>query len=80
MGLEQLYYMCIRLFFGHGLKWGGIISNIEVHHYLLGRVAGTGVLTVNAVPVFVWMILPYQGEFHSLVTTIYMTLTNHSRN
>ena len=72
--------MRIRLLFGHGLKWGSVISNVEVHHSLFGLVAGSGVLTVNAVPVVVWMIFPYQGEVHSLVTAISMTFSSHSRN
>ena len=63
-----------------GLSGGGIISNVEVHHSLLCRVAGAGVLTVNAVPVVVRTVLPYQGGIHSLITTIPMTLTGHGSN
>ena len=61
MGENNPYYVRIRLLFGHGLKWGSVIFNVEVHHSLFGLVAGSGLLTVNAVPVVVWMIFPYQG-------------------
>ena len=72
--------MRIRLLFGHGLKWGSVISNVEVHHSLFGLVAGSGALIVNAVPVVVWMLFPYQGEVHSLVTAISVTFSGHSGN
>ena len=72
--------MRIRLLFGHGLKWGSVISDVEVHHSLFGLVARSSVLTVNAFPVVVWVIFPYQREIRFLVTAISMTSSGHSRN
>ena len=44
---------------------GGVISYVEVYYPTPRSVASTCVLTINVVPIIIWVVFSYQGKIHS---------------